>query len=88
MNKNEKLVEKLNRPDRPALWSFAAGLESQDKQAGLSLLQQSRRALNPSFWWAVWYILPKIIVHFLNIWQPKHGNPSAVKKLNWGIRNL
>ena len=37
----------------------------------------SQRALNPSFWWAVWYIL-SFSGHFLNIWQPKQGNRSAV----------
>ena len=54
---------------------------STSRPAASSLLQQSRRLLNPSFWWAIWYILPSLNGHFWNIWQPKHSNRSVVQNL-------
>ena len=71
----EKIVEKLNGSS--CLVKFCwFGITA---QAGrVAFMQLGRRALNPSFWWTVWYILPSFNGHFLNIWQPKHGNRSAV----------
>ena len=57
----EKMVEKLNRSS--CLVKFCwFGIIAQASR--VEFMQLSRRALNPSFWWAVWYILLSFNGHF------------------------
>ena len=63
-------VESLIVPYEVLLvWNHSTG-----RQGWVYITAAKSGALNPSFWWSIWYILPSLNGHFLNIWQPKHGS--------------
>ena len=66
IRQSEKMIEKLNRLS--CLVKFCwFGIIAQAGRVKFTAVKLED--INPSSWWAVWYILPSFNGHFLNIWN-------------------